>query len=233
MIRNVSGGSAEVHRAHPVGHLQHVVHVVADENDADSTVGESSHEFEHLLGLGHAQRSGGLVEDHQPRVTEHRLGNGHGLSLSTGQRRHRLTNALDRPDRQRRQRLACRHLHRVFVEHTSADDLTPEEHVLHDVEVVAERKILVHDLDAEIECIPGIPDRDVFAIETKRSRVDPVDAGDALDECGLARAVVADQCRDGARVDLEVDIVQHVHGPEALVDAGCLQQRCWRRCDRA
>src|SRR5206468_368463 len=60
--------------------------------------------------------------------------------------------------------------------------------------------------------------------EPDLAAVDRVDAGDALDERRLARAVVADERGDLARVDGEVDVVQHVDGSEALVDARHLQQ---------
>ncbi|HEY5182214.1 MAG TPA: hypothetical protein VIJ07_20990 [Dermatophilaceae bacterium] len=42
---------------------------------------------------------------------------------------------------------AC--LHRVLVEQSGLPELTPEVHVLDDVEVVAQREVLVDDRDAE------------------------------------------------------------------------------------
>src|SRR5262249_54110844 len=55
--------------------------------------------------------------------------------------------------------------------------------------------------------------------------VDGVDAGEALHEGGLAGAVVADQRCDLPRIDVEVHVVQHVDGSEALVELPCGQDR--------
>ena len=102
---------------------------------------------------------------------------------------------------------------------------SPEEHVLDDVEVVAQREVLIHDLDPENGRIPRPVDRDRFAIEADLAGIDRVDAGQALHERRLARPVVPDECGDLALIDVEVDIVQHVHRTEALVDAPHRQQR--------
>ena len=56
--------------------------------------------------------------------------------------------------------------------------LAAEVHVLDDVEVVAQREILVHDLDAEPRGVLGPVDRDGLALEGDLARVDRVDPGD-------------------------------------------------------
>ena len=102
--------------------------------------------------------------------------------------------------------------------------LPAEEHVLDDVEVVAEREVLVDDLDAERGGVAGAVDGDRLAVEAELARVDGVDAADALDQGGLAGAVVADQRGDLAGVGGEVDVVQDLHRAEALVDPAQLEQ---------
>ena len=97
--------------------------------------------------------------------------------------------------------------------------LAAEEHVLDDVEVVAEREVLVDDLDAERGGVARAVDGDRLALEQNSPGVDGVDPADALDQSGLAGAVVADERGDLAGVDGEVDVVQHLDGAEALVDA--------------
>jgi hypothetical protein len=73
----------------------------------------------------------------------------------------------------------------------------PQEHVLDDVQVVAQREVLVHDLDAERGLRPGGRGTgDVPALEEDLTRVDGVDAADALDEGRLAGAVVTDERSD-------------------------------------
>ena len=88
--------------------------------------------------------------------------------------------------------------------------LAAEEHVLDDVEVVAQREVLVHDLDAQRGGVLRGVDGDRLALEQDLAGVDRVDADDALDERGLAGAVVADERGHLARVDVEVDVVQDV-----------------------
>ena len=95
--------------------------------------------------------------------------------------------------------------------------LAPEEHVLDDVEVVRQREVLVDDLDAEVGrravgpwMLTGLP------VEEDLAAVDAVDARHALDQRGLAGAVVADERHDPPGIDLEVDLVQGDHGAEVL-----------------
>ena len=94
--------------------------------------------------------------------------------------------------------------------------LAAEEHVLHDVEVVAEREILVDDLDPELRrvlrarrCAPGLPSK----------KISPESAawmpGDRLDQRRLAGAVVADERHHLAAVHLEIDVRQRLDRAEA------------------
>ena len=118
-------------------------------------------------------------------------------------------------------------LHGRLVEHARRLlQLAAEEHVVDDVEVVAQREVLVDDLDAEgggCPCGPCTLHR--LAVEDVLTGVEGVDAGDALDQGALAGAVVADQRGDLARRDVEVDAAQHVHGAEALLDPAQAEQR--------
>jgi len=57
-----------------------------------------------------------------------------------------------------------------------------EEHVLDDVEVLAQREILVDDLDAESGRIPRIPYDDRLAVDQDVAGVDGVGAADAFDQ---------------------------------------------------
>ena len=52
---------------------------------AEAAVGEPADQVEDLLGLGHAERGGRLVQDDQLGVPQHGPGDGHGLPLATGQ----------------------------------------------------------------------------------------------------------------------------------------------------
>ena len=114
---------------------------------------------------------------------------------------------LDRRDREALQHVRRSGLHHRFPEpEEEVAHLAAEVHVLDDVEVVAEREILVHDLDPELAASFGPGDRDLLALEVDLALVDRVDPGDALDQRRLAGAVVADERHHLARAHLEVDV---------------------------
>ena len=66
-----------------------------------------------------------------------------------------------------------------------------------------------------------------LAVEEVLAAVEGVDAGEALDQGALAGTVVADERGHMPEADGEVDVVQDLHGTEALVDAAQLEQ--WSR----
>ncbi len=59
-------------------------------------------------------------------------------------------------------------------------------------------------------------DRRRQAVHLDDAVIELVHAADALDEGGLARAVVAEEGDDLAAMDLEVDAVEREHGAEPL-----------------
>ena len=162
---------------------------------------------------------GGLVEDDDLGVPEHGLGDGDGLALATGQAGDPLADRLHGAHRQRLERLLARPAPCCSRRGRCRGALAAEEHVLDDVEVVAQREVLVDDLDAQRAGVARRVHGDRAALEEVVAGVDRVRAADALDERGLAGAVVADQGGDLARVGGEVDVLEHVDGAEALVDA--------------
>jgi hypothetical protein len=96
-------------------------------------------------------------------------------------------------------------------------------HVLDDVEVVAEREILVHDLDPEPSRVLRAVDAHDLTVEEDLAAVDRVDARDGLDQRRLAGAVVADERHHLAVADLEVDVRQRLDGSERLGDVAELE----------
>jgi hypothetical protein len=104
--------------------------------------------------------------------------------------------------------------------------LPSEIHVLDDVQVVAEREILVDDLDSELGRILRAVDRRRLAVEDDLPGVVAVDAGDALDQRRLPGAVVADERHHLAVADLEVDVRQRLHGSVGLGYPTELEERC-------
>ena len=89
---------------------------------------------------------------------------------------------------------------------------------MHHVEVVAEREVLIDDLDTEGAGLLRPVDRLDVTFEGQLAAVEGVDAGDRLDQRALAGAVVTHQRGDFTRVHVEVHIVQNLDGTETLVD---------------
>ena len=131
-----------------------------------------------------------------------------------------------RRDRQRLERLGRVLLHRRLGENLGPVDLAAEVHVLDDVEVVAEREILVDDLDPEPGGVLRPVDVHLLPLEQDPAAVGGVGAGDALDERRLAGAVVADERHHLAGADLEVDVVERLHRAERLGDVLQLEKWC-------
>ena len=157
-------------------------------------------------GLGDAQRGGRLVEDDHPRLAQQRPRDRHGLALAARERADLGAHAEQRRDRQLGEQLRRALLHRDLVEHAhaargpGASELAPEEEVGDDVEVVAQREVLVHGGDARAVASAGHVDLDRAAVAHERAGVGGLDPGDRLDERRLAGAVVADQGDDLAGV---------------------------------
>jgi hypothetical protein len=103
--------------------------------------------------------------------------------------------------------------------------LPAQEHVLDDVEVVAQREVLVDRVDAEGSGVARGADAHRLALPVDLAAVRRVDAGDALDEHRLAGAVVADEGGHLARPHVEVHVDERLHRAEALGDALEPQQR--------
>jgi hypothetical protein len=201
---------------------------------ARPAVGEPADQPQHLLGLCDAERRGGLVEDDELGVPQYGAGDRDGLPLATGQAGDLLADAADRTDREAGEGLGGPLLHGGLVQHPALGQLAAEVQVVHDVEVVAKGEVLVHNLDAQRVCVLGAVHGDRLALEEIVAVVEQVDAGDPLDQGRLAGTVVPDQRGDLTGIGVEVDVLQDVHGAEALVHGAQRQDRLlvahWRRC---
>ena len=108
--------------------------------------------------------------------------------------------------------------HVALVESAESGLLASQEHVLNDVEVVAQRQVLIDDLDAERRRLARVIEMYNFAVELHDTRVVGLHTGKALDQGRFASSVVADQRRDFARERLQADTFEHAHRSEALLD---------------
>ena len=122
-------------------------------------------------------------------------------------------------------RLRRRTLHGILVEQPAAEPLPAQEHVLHDVEVVGQRQVLVHRLDAEAGRVPGVADVHRTTLEEDLPVVGLVHTGDAAGQHRLAGTVVPAEPGDLAGGQIQVHLVQRLDRAEVLVDAPQLQER--------
>ena len=98
------------------------------------------------------------------------------------------------------------------------DLLVADEDVLRDGEVRVAGDVLVDGRDAEPLGIRGAVDLHRCAVEEDLAGVGLVDAGDHLDEGGLARAVLPDERVDLPVLQVEMHVVQRFHAREGLCD---------------
>ncbi len=179
---------AQVQDRDPVGHLEDVVEVVRDHADRDAAAGERLIRSSTISRLGDAERGGRLVHDHQLGVANQRLGDGDRLTLPAGQRGDRLADrahSRDTAGRSTSRRAA------ISIASSSSSgasqQLVPEEHVLDDVQVVAEREVLVDRLDAERLGITRAVEVDRLAVPEDLAAIRRPEASDRLDQSTTCR----------------------------------------------
>ena len=93
-----------------------------------------------------------------------------------------------------------------------------------DIEVVAEREVLIHDLDAQIVGLLGPADRHRLALIDDLTAFEGVDTSHPLDQGRLPCTVVPHESGDPPGAHVQVHVTQHVDGTEALVDSAQRQQ---------
>src|SRR5713101_3069374 len=213
---------AQVEHGDAIGDLEHIDEVVRYDHDREATVTEALDQVEHLPRLIYSQGGGGLVHDHELGVPHHRLRDGDRLALPSGQGRYGLADGPDGRDAQAGESLGCPALHLVLVERPAAEELPAQEHVLDDVEVVAQGEVLVDGLDSEPACIACAADVDRLALPEDLTVVGHVHAGDALGENRFAGSVVSAKGGHLSRRQVEVDCIERLHGTEVLLEASHL-----------
>ena len=213
------GQLAEVQHRDPVGDLEHVAEVVRDHQDGRAAAGQLLDQAEHELGLGDAERGGGLVHDDHLSLLHDGLSHGHRLALPAGQRADHLADRLDRGDPQVGQGLLGGQFHVDLVQQAQPDLFMAEHHVGHDVQVVGQGQVLVDGRDAKGRGVPGAVQVDLVALPEDLAGARLPDPRDGLDQGRLARPVVPDQRGDLAGRDVEADVSERLHRAEVLPDA--------------
>src|SRR5205807_1455107 len=89
-------------------------------------------------------------------------------------------------------------------------------HVVEGRHVGEEPDLLKRPSDAELGDLVGLEPGDVLPLENDRARGRRVDAGDRVEERGLARTVRPDEREDLALADLETDLVDRRQSSETF-----------------
>jgi len=100
-----------------------------------------------------------------------------------------------------------------------------DEHVLGHGQVREEARLLVDHGNPESAGLRGPVDQGGLALEQDRSAVRLVDSGQDLDQCALARAVLADEGMDLTGPEVHRNVGEGGSRPEALGDPTQLDAR--------
>ena len=191
---------AEAQHLDPVGHLEHLRHVVADEHDREALVADLADQVEHVARLDDAERGGRLVHEDDLLGPRHRAADRDALALAAGHVRDARARVLDL-HAEALERLVAAPAHLGLVEEPELAQepgrvqLAAQEHVRGGVDLGREREVLVDRLDAEAARVLRRVDVDRLALEEDLPAVGRVDADERLDQRALAGAVVADRAR--------------------------------------
>ena len=120
-------------------------------------------------------------------------------------------------------------VHRLVVEHPqrpeAAAQFASEKDVRCRRQIVAERQVLVDDLDAVLSRFHRPVKNEFLAIQAHGAVARSKVAGDHLDQRGLAGAVVAHQADDLSRFERKRNIVDRLDGAEMFGDIGEFENR--------
>src|SRR5271165_24029 len=206
-----------------VGDLEHMRHVVGDEDDRQAALLHVENELEHPARLLDPERRRRLVHDDQPLGEGRRPRHGNALALAARKRLDRLVDILDRHQSEFVELLAgeLRHPGAVgrpepLTHDTGHARLSAEEHVVGDRQRRRQRQRLVDGLDARLARGDRRGEMDDLAAEADLAGVRDHRPADRLDERRLAGAVVADHGDDLAGIEIEVGMVERGDAPVAL-----------------
>ena len=223
-VRRVQvGGDPALPQHHDaIGEPEHLVDVVAGEQDRCALLAQPQDQLLDLSRLLHAERGGGFVKHQQPRPASHGAGHRDHLPLPAGQRPYAAGGVLE-GDVEARQELGGRGVE-ARVGHHQPPRFAAEHDVGRDVQVVAQGQVLPDDRDAVLGRPARIIRQPPPGEEDLAVHRDHV-AGDTADQGGLARAVLSRQGDEFAGLQAQVDAVQGAHRAVAQAQPRDCQQR--------
>src|SRR5689334_23247762 len=219
-----------------VRHLEHMRHVVADEHNRQAAALHVQDQLQDAARFLDAERGGRLVHDHDLAAEGGGARDRDTLTLAAAQGFHRLIDILDGEKAKLGQLLACDPLHARLVElaepraqRAVRPDLTPQEQIVDDRQGGGQSEILIDRFDSRVARIHRRAEMDRLAVHQDLAVVRRDRAGQRLDQCRLAGAVVADHRQDLARIKVEFRMIESGHAAEPLHEAAPLQDGSWAR----
>src|SRR6185437_12665115 len=207
----------------PVGDLEHMRHIMRNEDDRQTAPLHIEDQLEHAPRLLDAERRRRLVHDDDALGEGRRARHRHALALAAGQRLDRLVDVLNRHQAEIVELLASelRHPRPVggpepLPHDTRRPRLAAEEHVVGDGQSRRQRKRLVDRLDARLASLDRRVEMHDLAAETDLARVRDHGAAKRLDQGRFASAVVANDREDLARIEFEVGVIERGDATIAL-----------------
>ncbi len=209
------------HHGEALADVEHLAHLVADEQHRDAARLDVAHHAEQGGDLASGQGGGRLVHDQQARVGRQRPGDGDQLPSGGGQA---VGGGIEIE-------MHAEPLHRglrMRAHAPPADDPAPvaqlvaDRQVLGDGQVPEQREVLIDHLHPEPDRVARRHAGDLGAVDQDGAAIDRVDPGNHLDQRRLARAVLAGEAVDLAGCDAERHAVQRLHAGEMLGDVAQL-----------
>ena len=196
-----------------IDHLQHLLHVLLDDQYGQAAGADSLHQFEHHLHHDRREPGRGFIEQKQFRIRHQRAADRAHLLLAARHGAGHLMAAL---------------LHaRKQIEHERQPLVVAGARLRHEgahLEIVFHRQarkqpaVLRHVGDAEADDAMLRRFQNVGAFHGNRPCAGPDQAGNHPHQGGLAGAVGADHADRLARLDLEADAEQRLEGAVARID---------------
>ena len=222
------GHPAVAQHHHAIGDLEHLIEPMRDVDDADPAVAQAAQSNEQARHLVGGQAGGRLVEHEDLRLRSQRARDRH----------QRLLGPAEALDAHIRVDVSVEHIkgscgappRRPPVDQAAAPRIAEgEADILGHGHPVDQAEVLVDERNRQATQRAGR----VVSAELDAAGIKRVNAGEDLDQRGLARAVLAEQRQDLAGAKLEVHVIERQRAPEALGYASEFQHRCALRAGRS
>ena len=199
-----------------VGDLQHLPHLVADEDDALALLRQLADDLEQTLHLNVRQGGGGLVQDQQLRSPVQCLQDLHPLLGAHGDLRDGLVQLHV-------QAVPLRQLQDLFLPGLLVDEdplgvPVPQNDVLKHRHGLHQHEVLVHHADAQLHRLGRGVDADLLPVEEDLPLRGLVQSNEDVHQRALSGAVLPQQGMYLALADGQVDVPVGVKVAEPLAD---------------